>query len=215
MAEYSLTGSQHQVSVQPCGSSPSHDRSILWLQLITIGWMLLECVVSLVSAKAACSPSLLAFGSDSLVELLSATVVLLQFVPSIRLNSKRADRAAGILLYALAGVVVLISILGWVSGARPETSFVGIGITAATLVVMPILAWRKRTLARTTGSPALAADAVQSATCAYLAAITLVGLTANTLFHIRWVDSIAALIAVPLLIREAKAVMRGEGCGCC
>lgn len=215
MAEYSETRSPHQVSVQPYRPPHSSDRSILWLQLITIGWMLVECSVSLVSAKAACSPSLLAFGSDSLVELLSATVLLLQFVPSIRLNSKRADRAAGILLYALAGVVVLISILGWVSGARPETSPAGIGITAAALVIMPVLAWRKRALARTTNNYALAADAVQSATCAYLAAITLVGLTANALFHIRWVDSIAALLAVPLLIREAKAAMRGEGCGCC
>jgi hypothetical protein len=177
--------------------------------------MLLECIVSLVSARNACSPSLLAFGSDSLVELLSATVVLLQFVPSIRLNSARAGKAAGILLYVLAGVVVLISILGWVTGARPERSFAGIGITAAALVVMPVLAWRKRTLARTTRNTALAADAVQSATCAYLAAITLFGLAANAIFHVQWVDSIAALFAVPLLVREAKSAMRGEGCACC
>lgn len=215
MSELAETRSAQQVSEQTCGSPPSRSRSILWLQLITIGWMLLECAVSLVSARAACSPSLLAFGSDSLVELLSATVVLLQFVPSIRLNSARAGKAAGILLYVLAGVVVLISVLGWVTGARPETSLAGIGMTAAALVVMPVLAWRKRTLARKTGNYALAADAVQSATCAYLAVITLVGLAANALFHVQWLDSVAALIAVPLLIREAKAAMRGEGCACC
>ena len=168
-----------------------------------------------VSAKIACSPSLLAFGSDSLVELLSATVVLLQFVPTIRLNRVRAGKAAGILLYVLAGVVVLISILGWVTGARPETSLAGIGITSAALVVMPVLAWKKRALARSTQNTALAADAVQSATCAYLAAITLFGLAANALFHVQWVDSIAALIAVPLLVKEAKSAMRGEGCACC
>jgi divalent metal cation (Fe/Co/Zn/Cd) transporter len=150
-----------------------------------------------------------------LVELLSATVVLLQFVPSIRFSSARAGKTAGILLYLLAGVVVLISILGWVTGARPETSLAGIGITAAALVVMPVLAWRKRTLARATRNAALAADAVQSATCAYLAAITLFGLATNALFHVQWVDSIAALIAVPLLVREAKAAMHGEGCACC
>jgi len=100
-------------------------------------------------------------------------------------------------------------------GARPETSFVGIGITAAALVVMPILAWRKRALARATGNLALAADAVQSATCAYLAAVTLAGLGANAVFHIWWLDSVAAALAVPLLIKEAKAAMRGEGCACC
>ncbi len=142
-------------------------------------------------------------------------MVLLQFVPSIRLNRARAGKAAGILLYALAGVVVFISILGWSMGARPETSFVGIGITAAALVFMPILAWRKRVLARTTGNPALAADAVQSATCAYLGAVTLAGLVANAAFHIQWLDSAAALIAVPLLVREATATIRGECCACC
>ena len=42
----------------------------------------------------------------------------------------------------------------------------------------------------------LAADAVQSATCAYLALITLAGLAANAAFHIPWVDSLAALVAV-------------------
>jgi divalent metal cation (Fe/Co/Zn/Cd) transporter len=215
MAEYAETSSPHQVSEQTCGTSPSHNRSIFWLQLITIGWMLLECAVSLVGAKTACSPSLLAFGSDSRVELLSATVVLLQFVPSIRLNNGRAGKAAGILLYLLAGIVVLTAILGWITGARPETSLTGIGITAAALVVMPILAWKKRTLARTIGNAALAADAVQSATCAYLAAITLFALVANALLHVQWVDSVAALIAVPLLVKEAKAAMRGEGCACC
>lgn len=187
----------------------------MWLQIITLGWMLLESAVSLVSAKIACSPSLLAFGSDSLVELLSATLVLLQFVPSVRLNRGRASKAAGLLLYALAGVVILISVLGWVIGTRPEASFVGIGISAAALIVMPILAWKKRSLARTTANSALAADAVQSATCAYLAVTTLVGLSANALFHISWIDSAAALVAVPLLVTEAKAAMRGEDCACC
>ena len=136
-------------------------------------------------------------------------------MPSVRLNGERAGKAAGILLYLLAGVVVLIAILGWVTGARPETSLAGIGITAAALVVMPVLAWRKRVLARTTGNVTLAADAVQSATCAYLAAITLIGLAANAIFHVQWVDSIAALIAVPVLVKEAKATMRGDCCACC
>ena len=136
MPEYVEISSPHRISKQTCGVPPSRKRGILWLQLITIGWMLLECTVSLVSARTACSPSLLAFGLDSLVELLSATMVLLQFVPSIRLSSVRAGKAAGILLYVLAGLVVLISILGWVTGARPETSLAGIGITGAALVVI-------------------------------------------------------------------------------
>ena len=63
-------------------------------------------------------------------------------------------------------------------------------VTIAALVAMPILATLKRREARRTNNVALAADAVQSATCAYLALITLAGLAANAAFHIPWVDSL-------------------------
>ncbi|WP_051979159.1 hypothetical protein [Edaphobacter aggregans] len=69
-------------------------------------------------------------------------------------------------------------------------------------------------MAKDTNSPVLSADAVQSATRAYLAALTIAGLAINALFHIHWVDSVAALAAVPILIIEGRRAMRGEGCGC-
>ncbi len=65
------------------------------------------------------------------------------------------------------------------------------------------LAWLKRREARRSNNSALAADAVQSATCAYLAGITLVGLTANATLHIFWFDAVAAMAAVPVLLKEA------------
>jgi divalent metal cation (Fe/Co/Zn/Cd) transporter len=80
--------------------------------------------------------------------------------------------------------------------------------------VMPLLAWGKRKVAKDINSRVLAADAVQSATCAYLAALTIAGLAINALFHIHWVDSVAALAAMPILILEGRRAMRGEGCGC-
>ena len=85
----------------------------------------------------------------------------------------------------------------------------------AALVVMPLLAWQKRSLARRTANNALAADAVQSATCAYLALITLAGVGLNAWFHIAWTDSAAALAAIPILIVEARRAMRGQSCDCC
>jgi len=80
---------------------------------------------------------------------------------------------------------------------------------------MPVLATLKRREARSSNDAALAADAVQSATCAYIALITLVGLALNAAFHIPWFDSIAALLAIPFLIKEGKAAWKGQGCGCC
>ncbi len=197
--------------------SPVADRThhVVWLQSITLVWMLVECGVSVHGAVSAHSSALLAFGADSFVELLSATVVLLAIVPSFPLTKDRASRLTGILLFVLAGVVVLVTLVALVSGVTPETSCSGIAITLAALAVMPMLAWAKRKVARQTNNRALAADAVQSATCAYLAAITLAGLAINAVWHIHWIDSAAALLALPILIVEGRRALRGEGCGCC
>jgi divalent metal cation (Fe/Co/Zn/Cd) transporter len=190
-------------------------RQVAWLQGITLAWMLIECGVSFYGAISAHSSALLAFGADSFVELLSATVVLLAIVPSFPLTKDRAARLAGILLFVLAAVVALVTLLAFVSGVSPEASCSGIVITLAALVVMPTLAWAKRRTARLTNNRALAADAVQSATCAYLAAMTLAGLAINAIWHIHWVDSAAALLASPILVIEGRRALRGESCGCC
>ena len=189
--------------------------AIFWLQGITLVWMLTETAVSLYAAVEAHSPALLAFGSDSIVELFSASVVLLQFVPRVSISERIAGRTAGILLFLLAMVVLLIAALSLALHLRPETSRAGIGITIAALFAMPILAGLKRREARRRNNSALAADATQSATCAYLAFITLVGISLNAMFHIAWFDSIAALVAIPFLLKEGQAAWRGNPCGCC
>ena len=177
--------------------------------------MLVECGVSLYAAALAHSPAMLAFGSDSLIELFSATVVVLQLLPHFPLSQERANRIAGLLLFALAGVVAVISMTALALRAYPETSRLGMAITAAALIAMPILAWLKNREALRTNNPALRADAIQSATCAYLAGVTFVGLAANAVLGIAWFDSVAALVAVPLLFKEGKLAWRGESCGCC
>jgi divalent metal cation (Fe/Co/Zn/Cd) transporter len=115
-------------------------------------------------------------------------------------------------LFTLAGVVVCIA---WFGRSRPmETSRVGILVTALALVAMPVLAWMKGSQARRMNNRALAADATQSATCAYLAGVTLAGLVIFAVWQIRWVDTLAALAAVPVLVVEGRRAWQGEGCGC-
>jgi divalent metal cation (Fe/Co/Zn/Cd) transporter len=205
------------VCCDSCGSSgspaqPTLTHQVAWLQYVTIIWMLVECTLSLIAAAQAHSVALLAFGSDSLIELLSASVVLLQFLPRFPLKTTHAERTAAILLYLLGGAIVVIALLSYRNPV--ETSCLGIGITAAALVVMPVLAWLKRRNASALSNRALAADAVQSATCAYLAAVTLAGLVIFALWHVRWVDTVAALAAVPVVLIEGRRAWRGESCGC-
>jgi heme A synthase len=116
--------------------------------------MLIECGVSLYAAVLARSPAL-AFGSDSLIELFSATIILLQFLPHVRLSQERANRAAGLLLFVLAGVVAFIGIFALALHAHPETSSLGMGITIAALIAMPVLAGLKSREARRTNNRAL------------------------------------------------------------
>jgi divalent metal cation (Fe/Co/Zn/Cd) transporter len=204
------------------GAHP-HDPSVLSLQRsrlvvlqsITLVWMLVECGVSLFSAVRAHSSVLLAFGLDSFVELLSASLVLLAIAPRFSFSHRRINTASGSLLFVLAAVVAVASLLALAGKVQPMASPLGIFITVAALIVMPLLAWQKRKLAGRTGNNALAADAVQSATCAYLALLALAGLVLNAVFHIAWIDSAAALAAIPILIQEGRRAMRGQSCGCC
>ena len=187
-------------------------RQIVRLQVVTLIWMVIECALALFSAWRAGSPVLLAFGADSLVELLSALVVLLQFLPRLALNTARATRLAGILLFMLAAVITMSSALALWQHVRPDTSWIGIGVTLAALAVMPALSSAKRKAGKMARNAALTADAVQSATCAYLAGITLAALVLNAVLHIRWIDPAAALVAVPVICLEGKKALQGEEC---
>lgn len=177
--------------------------------------MLAEAGISLYASFEARSPVLLAFGADSGIELLSAIVVLLAAVSPMRLSERCASRWAGYLLFVLACVIATTSILSIMTGLQPETSPAGISVTIAALLIMPLLAWLKRRTARATNNRALAADAVESVTCAYMAAITLAGLALNAIFRVPWIDSAAALAILPLLIVEGRRSLRGESCANC
>jgi divalent metal cation (Fe/Co/Zn/Cd) transporter len=176
-----------------------------------------EAAVSLAAAWMARSPALLAFGGDSTIELLSAIVVLWRFRAHAdqEQSEKRASRIAAVLLFILAAYVTVVSARTLLGYSQPKTTYVGIAILVAATAIMPWLAKEKRKLSAITGSAALRADAAESALCAYLALIALVGLGINAIWHLRWADPISALVIVPLILREGWEAMRGKAYGCC
>ena len=196
--------------------SPDHTQRIRQVQVFTIVWMLVEVVVSLFSAWRARSPALFAFGGDSVIELASAVVVLWRFRSGSACETKesRAARIAGALLFVLAACVVMVSALSLVGYGEPKPSVTGIVILLLAAVVMPLLAREKLRLSIVTGSAALRADAAESAICAYLSAVALLGVGINTIWHILWADPVAALVIVPFIIWEGREAMRGKACGC-
>ena len=194
---------------------PHVSRRVLQLQVLTIVCMTVEAVVSLGTAWSSHSAALFAFGGDSLIELLSAAVVFWRF--RFALNEARAARIAGVLLFALAGLVILTSVLIILGYREAQRSLVGIGILLAAAVVMPWLASRKRQLATITSSAALKADAAESSLCGYMAWIALAGLLLNVIWGKSWADPLAAVALAPLILREGWLAIRSSklGCDCC
>jgi divalent metal cation (Fe/Co/Zn/Cd) transporter len=183
---------------------------------ITIVWMSVEAAVSLSAAWIARCPALLAFGGDSAVELLSAGVVLWRFRGHAEEHAeRRASRIAGALLLVLAAYVVVAAALTLLGHSEPKPTYLGVVILLAAAVIMPWLATEKRRLSAATGSAALRADAAESALCAYLSLIALVGLGVNAIWHVAWADPVAALVITPLIVWEGRKAIRGRACGCC
>jgi len=178
--------------------------------------MIVEVAVSLSAAWTAHSPALLAFGGDSAIELLSAVVVLWRFrAPAQERSEKHVARIAAALLFILAAYVAVISAMTLLGHRGAKTTYSGIAVLIGAAAIMPWLAREKRRLSAITGSAALRADAAESALCAYLSLVALVGLGINAIWHLQWADPIAALVIVPLILWEGWEAMRGRACGCC
>ncbi len=184
------------------------------IEVVTILWMVIEMTVSIGAGIAARSVLLTAFGVDSLIELVSGSILLWRLSVEQRggdlVNVKRAERRAAWVVAAslalLCAYVLISSVYLLLTHSQPESSVIGIGISAAALLIMPWLAVSKRKIAKRINSAALAGDAANSLTCAYMAGTVLAGLIFNILFGLWWVEYIAALVFLVWLFRETLEV---------
>jgi divalent metal cation (Fe/Co/Zn/Cd) transporter len=202
-------------SLIPDATVEQRHAAIRVIQLISVVWLSIEFLVSVVAGARAHSVALLAFGGDSGIELASAVIVLFRFTGAW-LSERLAARITAILLFLLAAFIVATSSLSLLGlGPQPTGSYLGIFLLLAAAVVMPWLARQKKQLARATASSALAADAVQSSLCAWMSWIALGGLILNSLFKIPWADPAAALVLTPIIIKEGREAWRENACHTC
>ncbi len=198
------------------------DRAVLvkrgrWLEYFTIAYNSLEGLVAVVAGLIAGSIALVGFGFDSLIEVTSGSVLLWRLhadVDEVRRERIEAIslRLVGVCFVVLAIYVLYDSVKSLIRREAPEESFVGIILAAVSLVVMPLLVRAKRRVARSINSGALMADSKQTELCTYLSAILLAGLLLNALFGWWWADPIAALVMVPIIVKEGIEALRGETC---
>ncbi len=189
-----------------------HARRLAWA---TIAWNVIEAIVAIVAGSAASSIALIGFGLDSTVEVMSALVILWHLRNPNENRELTALKLIAISFYLLAGYVAVQAVLDLTSGTEPDTSFVGIGLAIASLIVMPALAVAKRKTGRQMGSNAVVADGNQTKLCAYLSAILLAGLIFDATIGWWWADPIAALAISVLAIIEGRKAWAGEACDDC
>jgi len=186
---------------------------IRWVVGATIAYNVIEAVIALGAGTVASSSALIAFGLDSIVEVLSAAAVAWQFsAKDPETREKTALRVIAFSFFALAAYVLVDTALSLFGGVEAEHSVVGIVLAAVSLVIMPLLSWFERRTGRELGSASAIADSKQTLLCAYLSAALLVGLLLNSLLGWAWADSVAALVIAGWAIKEGIEAWKGEAC---
>ena len=190
------------------------------LEYLTLAWNSLEGLVAIVAGAIAGSISLIGFGLDSLIEMISGAALLWRMTVDADIhhrerNERVALRIVGACFLALAAYIAFQSLRDLWQRAAPHPSLPGIVLACAALFIMPLLARAKRKVGTGLGSAAMHADATQSSLCAYLSAILLAGLLLNALFGWWWADPVAALVMVPIIAREGLEALQGKSCDDC
>lgn len=181
----------------------------------SVAYNVVEAVIAISAGLVAGSIALVGFGLDSVVEVSSGLIILWQFRhPLPESRERRALRLMALAFFALAGYVSVESVRALLTGAEPDASPVGIGLAAASLVVMPFLSWAQRRTGRSLGSQAVVADSTQTLLCTYLSAVLLTGLLLNATLGWAWADPVAGLVIAAVAVREGLEAWRGEGCAC-
>ncbi len=185
---------------------------LAWLGL---GWHGVEAAVAIGAGAVAGSIALVGFGADSLVEAVAGFVLLWRFAASRAASEdaeRRAQKLIGASFYAIAAFVGVEALRSLIGGEHPAVSYVGIGLSVATLATMPPLALAKARVGDQLGSAATKSEGRQNMLCAYLSAALLVGLGANAVFGWWWADPATALVIAAVAVREGREAWRGDSC---
>jgi divalent metal cation (Fe/Co/Zn/Cd) transporter len=177
--------------------------------------MCVEGAVGILAAVLAGSVALMGFGLDSAIEGAASLIVIWRFTGTRTLSETaeaRAGKAVAVTYFLLASSITYDAISTLVTGARPKTSWIGVGLSVASLIIMPLLGRVKRRLGARLGSGATAGEGIQNLLCAYLAAAVLIGLLGNTIFGAWWLDPLVGLLVAGLAVREGREAWAGESC---
>src|SRR5919199_309307 len=114
-------------------------RLLSWLSL---AWMTTEGAVGVLAGLTAGSVALIGFGLSSAVEGMASVIVIWRFTGSRTLSEtseRSAQKAVAVSFFLLAPYVAFEALHKLVTAEHPDTSWIGVGLTAGSLVLMPLL----------------------------------------------------------------------------
>jgi divalent metal cation (Fe/Co/Zn/Cd) transporter len=199
---------------------PSARRAVT-LEVLSVGLAIGEAAAALVSGVLASSFALVAFGTDSVIEVLSAVVVtaqllsLLRGIPSSDRRRHWTHRLIAVLFYALSLYVIISAALALSERHQSNENALGFVVCIASAMLMPGLARAKLLMSHRMvrqGMPdvgrILAADATETALCAVLSISTLAGIGLTAWLGWWWADPVASLFVVYFAVREGREAWR-------
>ncbi|WP_207652387.1 cation transporter [Desulfosporosinus sp. FKB] len=192
----------------------------VYIELVSIIWMIIEAGVAIGAGLIAHSLTLVAFGADSIIELVAGVVLLWRLLIEAKGASlervKQAERTAswvvGIALILLAIYIVVAAIHELWTKQGAESSTMGIGLAIVSTILMIYLSRSKKRIGGEISSNALKADGSCSIVCAYMAIIVLVGAALTAFFGWWWIDSIISFGLTYFVVKEGlEAIQEARG----
>jgi divalent metal cation (Fe/Co/Zn/Cd) transporter len=206
-------------------SSENHSlsRRAGLLALITIGYNLVEGLVSVWLGLGDEAFALFGFGLDSFVEVISG-VGIWHMVRRQRATSglepdrfeRRALRITGGAFYLLAAGLSVTAAATIFQQHRPVTTFWGIIVALVSIVSMGLLIRAKVRVGTALASPAILADAACTRACLYLSVVLLAASAGYELTGIGWFDSLGTFGIALFSVKEGREAFRkARGLACC
>lgn len=187
-------------------------RRVSWTSLV---WLAVEGIVAIIAGTSTGSIAMLGYGLDSAVQSLGSGVIVWRFTAG-RIGSiaaeQRAQKVVATSFFLLAPHLSVAALGQLLTGTPPEGSWVGVGLAAVGIALMPLFGRAKRRLGVLAGSAATAGEGAQHLICAALCATILLGLFLNAAFGIWWADPTAALVLAAIAIYTGARTWGGRGC---
>jgi divalent metal cation (Fe/Co/Zn/Cd) transporter len=177
--------------------------------------MTAEGALGIFAGAVAGSIALVGWGLGSAIEGLAAVIVIWRFTGSrthSQTSERHAQRAVAVSFLLLAPYIAVEAVRSLAGGEHPDSSVLGLAVTASSVVLMPALGIAKRRLGEQLGSGATTGEGTQNLLCAAQGAAVLIGLAANAAVGAWWLDGVIALGLAAFAVKEGREAWRGEGC---